>query len=53
MTKKLLLLLAVLMGGMTTVMAKIYYVPLYIIDTKPDVSDDQVITGSVLLIIFE
>jgi hypothetical protein len=38
MTKKLLLLLAVLMGGMTTVMAKIYYVPLYIIDTKPDVS---------------
>jgi hypothetical protein len=39
MKKKLLLLVvAILMGGMTTVMAKINYVPLYIVDTQTDVN---------------
>ena len=38
MNKKLLLLLVtILMGSMTTVNAKINYIPLYIVDTQPDV----------------
>ena len=38
MTKKFfLLVVAILMGGMTAVKAKINYVPLYIIDTHADV----------------
>ena len=38
MVKKLLfLVIAILMGGMTAVQAKINYVPLYIVDTQPDV----------------
>lgn len=38
MVKKLLfLVVAILVGGMTAVQAKINYVPLYIVDTQPDV----------------
>ena len=38
MTKRILFLLAViLIGNMTAVNAKINYVPLYIVDTQPDV----------------
>ena len=38
MTKKFFfLVIAILMGGMTAVKAKINYVPLYIIDTHADV----------------
>ena len=39
MIKKLLLLVVtIFMGSMTTINAKINYVPLYIVDTKPDVT---------------
>ena len=38
MNKKIfILVIAILMGGMTAVMAKINYVPLYIVDTQADV----------------
>ena len=42
MTKKFfLLIVAILMGGMTAVKAKINYVPLYIVDTTPDVTEPR------------
>ena len=51
MTKKFLfLVVAILMGGMTAVKAKINYVPLYIVDTKPDVSEPHRIPAAPLFI---
>jgi hypothetical protein len=51
MTKKFFfLVVAILMGGMTAVKAKINYVPLYIVDTKPDVSEPHRIPAAPLFI---
>jgi len=49
--KFFLLVVAILMGGMTAVKAKINYVPLYIVDTTPDVTEPRHVPAGPLFII--